>query len=171
MQSLVVKHERDGTLMRVKPAPPPDDVKRKLSVGSELFPALTPWSLPKDQKREMYIRPQLDVFVSGGLINIGWNPRDKDSSAHIARTDPPYLEVWDIRCTARKPGIRVFGRFVEFNHFVALTYEYREQLESDADWTRAQERCKQKWQNLFPDQPLFSPTKASGYVSEPYAIV
>jgi hypothetical protein len=162
-----------GRLFHVLPVFQGEKVKRDIFVGEEIYPMLDPASLPRNTEgnRQARVRAQLDIFSTGGKLNVGWDPYNKDSSAHIARTDPVTDCIWDIRCTDPNARIRVFGRFTEFNTFVALTWNYREHLKTNDDWTAEQERFKQKWRQLFTLQPLFSATKAPDYVAQPFNVV
>jgi len=107
----------------------------------------------------------LDEFTDGGFITIAENPRDKEASALLARVEPAEDDVFDFRCLDPKPGIRALGCFAEVDVFVALTWEYRENLENDDDWSAEIARCKSEWKRLFCDLPPFKGAKLNEYVS------
>lgn len=167
------KHIAEHRLFFVGPALHGDEVARHMFVGEEIKPLLDPAALSsvEDGYRLGHVRPQLDIYTSGGRLNVALDPFDKDKSAHLARTNPVTDEIWDVRCTDPDARIRVFGRFLEFDLFVALTWQYRENLKTPLDWTNEQERFKDKWRVLFPYQALYAPTKADGYVSQPFKLV
>jgi hypothetical protein len=89
-------------------------------VGQELYPLLDPAALPDTWEgiRQAHVRPAFDIFCAGRKLNVALDPYDKDKAAHLARTDPVRIEVWDFRCFDPDCKIRVFGRFTEFNVFV-----------------------------------------------------
>jgi hypothetical protein len=89
----------------------------------------------------------------------GWNGRKCHSIGHallalllpfiLARVHPVQAEVWDFRCLDPIPGIRVFGCFAETDAFVALTWDYRENIEDASYWEEQVSRCREEWQKLF----------------------
>lgn len=87
----------------------------------------------------------LEDFVYGGFIPVGDDPFDKDASAKRARIDPVSAQVFDFRIKDESHGVRVFGRFLDKDKFVALTWEFREEL----DFNAAVQRCLEKWRALF----------------------
>lgn len=64
--------------------------------------------------------------------------------------------VWEIRSIADAPSLRVLGRFVMHDVFVALTIEERSELgEWDSQsWKRAKRTTVQRWGALFNMPPL-----------------
>lgn len=96
-------------------------------------------------KRHSKVRALLDSFTEGDVISVAEDPYDKAASAILARVDAVEAEVWDIRCLDPSPGIRVFGRFSEPDTFIALTWEYRENV----DWPTETARCQAAWRALF----------------------
>ena len=169
----IATHLTNKRLFNVGSAIPGEEVARTMLVSGEIEAVLDPAKLAveEDGYRLAHIRPQLDIYTSGGKLNVALDPRDKDKSAHLARTDPVTDEVWDIRCTDPNARIRVFGRFTEFNVFVALTWQYRENLQTEEDWAEELDRFKVKWRELFPVEPLFAAKKAEEYVSKPFKLV
>lgn len=87
----------------------------------------------------------------------------------MARNAPIGGQVFDIRCTDPKPGIRVFGRFIELDTFVALTWDYRENL-NGRDFDDAVARCIREWQRLFPREHLFAGRSLNEYLTNFYAV-
>ncbi len=169
----ISRHISEKRLFHVGLAIPGGNVVRIMIAGDEVEPLLDPAKLDvtEDGYRLAHVRPQLDIFVSGGKLNISLDPHDKDKSAHLARTDPVTDKVWDIRCTDPKARIRVFGRFTEFDVLVVLTWQYRENLRHDKDWAEELTRFRDKWKEQFPKEPLFAPRKVEEYVSKPFKLV
>ena len=79
---------------------------------------------------------------------------------HLALLEPSIDEVWEFR--TEKPGIRVFGRFAEYNIFVALNTELRENI--DADFAREKEECKRLWRHFFQSYKPLHGTAISDYI-------
>ena len=94
-------------------------------------------------------RAHLDNFVRNNWVSFGWKPRDKKSSAHLARVAPVNQYVMDFRSWDESGGIRVFGCFAQRDWFVALTWQLRENVVWDDD-IRA---CREAWTGLFNEPP------------------
>lgn len=122
-------------------------------------------------RRHQSLRALLDAFTEGDFITVGAAPRNKAPSAIMARVEPICAEVWDFRCLDPKPGIRVFGGFSEVDTFVALTWDYRENIEDDAYWTAQVHDCKAAWQDLFGRIPPHSGDSLDAYISYNAAFV
>lgn len=88
--------------------------------------------------------------------------------ASVMRTDlkrlsPGTGEVWEWKIGTRKfSQWRVFGRFAEFNHFVALTGPSDR---SNIDVTAEIRRCQDEWRNLFGDLPPHHGSVIDDYIS------
>lgn len=83
----------------------------------------------------------------------------------MARVHPVTDEIWDIRSVDPKPGIRTLGSFAEKDTFIALTWEYRENLESSRDWENEIARAKEAWKKLFGSVPPFKGANLDEYLS------
>jgi hypothetical protein len=69
------------------------------------------------------------------------------------------------------PGrIRVFGRFGLKDNFIALNWDYRENL-NGSGFDAAVQDCINLWQTIFPGEPLFSGEKAGDYISGKFSVV
>jgi len=108
---------------------------------------MVPQDRSRDARRHAALRALLDAFTIGTEITIAENPHDKDRCAMLARIEPVSAEVWDFRCLDPKPGIRAFGRFSEPDIFVALTWNYRENIHPN-NWAHEVTRCQDEWQRL-----------------------
>jgi hypothetical protein len=128
-----------------------------------------PFTATRNGKRFAQMRAYLDAFVEGRRISVASDPHKKPKTSFMARNEPVRAEVFDIRCLDPAPGIRVFGRFSEFNTFVALTWEHREAI-NGKDFDAAVNRCIAAWQTLFPLQPLFSGRNLNDYLSDFIAV-
>lgn len=83
----------------------------------------------------------------------------------MARVHPVSEEVWDFRCFDPKPGIRAFGHFAEKDTFVALTWDFRENV----DWAGEVSGCIEAWRALFGDLPPFKGTNLNDYLSHNFS--
>ena len=83
----------------------------------------------------------------------------------LVRVDPVEDEIWDMRCIAPNPGIRCFGAFAGQDNFIALTWEYRENLLGASDWQREIEDCKATWTQFFGTLTPFKGESLDEYLS------
>jgi hypothetical protein len=121
-------------------------------VQASVYP---PWQESFDGIRLSRFRGTLDAFTTNERVSIACKPFDKPGSAFIAPTHPVAADVWDIRSIDPRPGIRCFGCFGGKDLFVALTWDYRENLESSDDWAAEVAGCRAAWTALFdPIQPF-----------------
>lgn len=145
IQSEIVARVNEGRLFLLRPRAPGTGMTRVLLMTQPLNNALeASWAEEEDERRYGVLRADLELFVTGGFI------------------DPKYLkklkkteEVWEIKSPRPKPGIRVFGRFAEFDVFVATHHHDRLPLGrfNSADWRREIRRCKAEWRKYFHPYP------------------
>ena len=57
------------------------------------------------------------------------------------------------------------GCFSETDTFVALIWNYRENIENDKHWRTEVERCKTEWEKLFCGLPRFKGRQLNEYIS------
>lgn len=124
-----------------------------------------PWSDNWDGMRLSRLRALLDGFTEGDFITVAEDPFDKEACAIIARVHPVSEEVWDFRCLDPRPGIRAFGCFAETDTFIALTWDFRENLEDEEHWGTEVDRCKKEWQKLFGELPPHQGKELHDYIS------
>ncbi len=98
-------------------------------------------------------------------MTVAEDPYKKPRVTNMARADPIESEVFDIRCIDPKPGIRVLGCFADFDLFVALTWNVRENLPDDKSWRDEIERCKAAWRRLFHPYLPFCGADLNAYLS------
>lgn len=123
---------------------------RTLFVSQEVLDGLAqPYPIDKAHRLSEF-REFLDAFLEGGRFSVAENPDLKPEYAMLARVHQVADEFWDFRVTAPKPGIRAFGAFAEFDTFVLLTWEYREQI---CNFDSEVERCKTEWREMFTSRP------------------
>ena len=123
------------------------------------------WADPALAVRYARARQVVDAFVSNSLIAARFPP-SKSVKAQIALLQPTTEEVWEFR--SPKPGVRVFGRFAEFNVFIATNVELREKINDD--YTREKEDCKRQWRTFFPTYPPHRGSQLSDYFDNFYEV-
>jgi hypothetical protein len=141
---------------------------REIYISDEVDDLVSrPWP-KRDRKRHKQARAFLEIFCQNGYVLIANNPFDKPSNAMIARVDPVNLQVFDFRCIKPERGIRVFGCFAVKDTFVALTWDYREEID---DFAQCARECRQEWDELFQYISPLAKTDLSGYLSTNFRAV
>lgn len=113
------------------------------------------------------VKAVLDNFVAGGFITVAGDPFRKPSSAILARVDPVELEVFSFRVFDPRPQIRVLGCFSERDTFVALSWNYRQ----DFNWNAERDGCLAEWGRLFNGIPPHSGANLNEYLSHNFDVV
>jgi len=133
-------------------------------VSTEVADVLDPpWADTREGRLFARLEALLTGFVEGDYLTVGEDPFNKDSGAILARVHPVEEEIWDFRCLDPKPGIRAFGCFAEKDTFIALTWDYRENL--DDCWSEVVADCKAEWKKLFGDLPPFGGPDLDAYLT------
>lgn len=128
-----------------------------------------PWESPEEEVRSGRLWNDFDRFIEGRLISVSLDrPYSKPKTTYMARLDPPEDDVIEIRSRDPKPGIRVFGRFADKDVYVALNWEYRENLggPQDKEFDREREICKAEWRKLFNTNPSINGTQIHDYFAD-----
>ena len=86
------------------------------------------------------------------------------------RVDPISDRIWDIRSVDPSPGIRVLGGFAEKDTFVALEWDFRENLggPKSKEWRDFIVRCSAHWRRLFGTYKPHEGEKTSDFLSKNY---
>jgi hypothetical protein len=113
-------------------------------------------------------REYLDAFTEGAELSVSENPHAKPSDAMLARVDPVADQFWDLRSVSPNPGIRSLGGFTDKDEFVALTWNYRENL--DGQWSEEIDRCRAAWRGLFGTESPLCGRSLDDYLSNYYAV-
>jgi hypothetical protein len=117
-------------------------------VSEEILHAVTPPFVEnRDGRRLAEFRQYLDAFTEGAELSVAENPDIKPSDAMLARVHPVADEFGDIRSISPIPAVRALGGFTDKDEFVALTWDYRENL--DGQWNAEIDRCRNAWKILF----------------------
>ena len=159
-----------GDLWHVSPSLPFTPCVRHVFVSEEVRVALQgPWASRELERRFARATAFLDGFTEGLSMSVRFPP-SKAVAAQVALLENANEEVWELRIRDPKPGIRLFGRFSERNHFIALTWASRKDLETDDDWIREKERCKREWRRLFPSFPPHTGIEPNDYLSDSFSV-
>jgi hypothetical protein len=127
-------------------------------IRSDFMP---PWPDTIEGERRAGARALLDAFSNGDFFTVGQDPHNKDPDAMMARVDPTGDEVFDFRSFDCRQGLRIFGCFIEKDEFIALTWDFRE----DVDWDNATAECMAEWRRLFGDLLPHSGDSIDDYLS------
>jgi hypothetical protein len=161
---------RTGDLFHMQPAVPSTPCGRHVFASQEVRDALVgPWADAGKEDRLGRARALLDAFTEELRISVRMPP-STSRKAQLALLQPRHHEVWEFRAREPNPGVRIFGRFTERNHFVALTYGFREEFKEQSDWDRAIENCKHKWGILFPVHPPHKGNDPGDYLTNAFLV-
>lgn len=153
-----------------------EETPRYAYVSSEVAKFL--WEPDENDKRlSKRSKGLVDDFVEGGHITVGWRPHDKADCimARVESPDPSY-EIWDFRCIAPKPGVRILGGFAEKDTFLCITWDYRENFEPESPgeesrWPAKIEECINEWRRLLGNEKPFKGRSVNEYLSKPWEVV
>lgn len=132
---------------------------------------LHPVSRRASQRRALLITPHVDAVLnqegSEDMTDERLARLRADLEAFVTERDvhPEYLYwltpkragVWEVRSVDPQPSLRVLGRFISQDAFVAFLVERRDQLGgwNSPEWRRAIRTCIQRWHSIFgPYAPL-----------------
>jgi hypothetical protein len=157
-------NEQPPTLILYEPF---DEVprKRKIYVEADLHKFIVgPWLSERDYQLSMDMQLDLDRFVSGAAITVALqaSAKTKVADANLKRLYRK-TEVWEFRIRGSNPQQRVFGRFAEWNRFIALFRNDRPGIDYDVESLRVYS----EWVRLFSRTPFKEGKKANDYVSGP----
>jgi hypothetical protein len=146
---------------------------RTMIVVPDIYREAQPDAWPNNRKGQRLgqMRTDLDRFTKNDRIPIALFPKRKPPSTYLARLDPVTNEVWDIRSIDPKPGIRILGRFSERDTFVALVWDFHENVCGRTAWAAFGEHCLQEWNRLFPVTGPHTGTSANAYLSNNFFAV
>jgi hypothetical protein len=149
-----------------------EEMIRALFVTAEIDDVVWPeWSEDRDGYRLSLFREALDTFTKGAMIGVALDPFDKDARAFLARVAPIDARVWDLRAIDPTPGIRCLGFFAERDVFIALSWQYRENLETREDWKSEIQNCVDQWRRLFGNEQPVGGDDLNEYLTANYISV
>ena len=147
---LIVNRTAQGMLFPLYPRAPGTSPKRALLLAEDLWKFINEPGPDQDwEDRKGALEADLEVFASGQPIG------------------PKYLfllyhsreGVWEIRSVKPNPSIRVLGRFVGRDIFVATNFALRDDLGGwqSRQWRDVKVRARTVWANLFHTyQPMIT---------------
>ena len=163
IRDMVCEWVASGDLIVLDPALDTTPTMRFVFVTKEVREALYgPWDDLEREVRYNRMRAVVDAFVAGARMAVRYPP-SRSAKAQIALLDPAADQVWEFRSREPRPGVRLFGSFLEPNTFVALFTELRENI--DDDFLKEKERCKREWRRFFPAYRPFSGGSLNSYVT------
>lgn len=140
---------------------------RMLYVAEDLFLEIN--SGGSDAYRMGQLQRDFDVFCQGPLITVGYG---RESTCFMKPLEPIEDEVWEIRSRDPEPQVRVFGRFLLPDTFIATNAEFRDQLGEPGrskwdgnNWPAEILRCKRRWEVFLPAQKPFSGDSVHEYIT------
>src|SRR5215216_3735673 len=147
---LIADRVQRGMLFPLYPRAPGSSPQRALLVAEELWNFLQAPGPDDDwEERKGFLLADLEVFAEGQQIG----PK------YLFLLYPSREGVWEIRSTSQNPSIRVLGRFVCKDVFVATNYALRDQLGGwqSRKWRDVKVMSRTVWTCLFhPYQPLIT---------------
>ena len=159
-----------GGLCLMQPALQSTKRERVVFASPEVVSALLgPWENADIENRMGRARAQVDTFIAGTRMSVRMPP-SRSARAQIALLDPSQKEVWEIRARDPRPGVRIFGRFSEKDHFLALTIALREEFENNWDFSPMIEKCRRSWRMYFNNFPPHTGTLPNDYVSKSFPV-
>lgn len=155
--------EHDGKGLFFYEAMPGTTVMRDLIVSAQVKLGITPpFPANRIKARHAEFLNTLDNFAGGSTFTVSENPNSKPWDTMMARTSPVEKQVWDFRCFDEDQGIRCFGLFGGKDFFIALTWDYRENIQ---DFNQAVKECSNEWTKLFRGIPLFEGRNLDEYLT------
>lgn len=156
-----IRGDCEAGLIRLVEPVIPGSRYRVIYAEAELHTAL----MDPNDWRMGQLRRDFDRFILGDLIIVG---RGHDEDCHIKHLDPPENQVWEIRSRSPKPSLRVFGRFIATDVFIATNYQRRDALRHRRSREFAIEiaRCVATWTRLFPDHSAHRGDGINAYISD-----
>jgi len=146
-----------------------NDTVRIMYVAKEIWDVVNPpYADNSDGVMHAEFRQTLDAFLEGAEFSVAENPYVKPADAMIARVNPLKAELWDIRSIIPHPGIRALGGFWRQDTFVALTWDYRENL--DERWDAEIERCQRCWREMFDSKGPLKGETLDEYLTNFYPV-
>ena len=107
-----------------------------------------PFADTEEGERFAAVAQHFDAFCEMNMITVAQDPHNKPSDVMLARVAPVDDEFWSMRIVEPEgtSGIRVFGAFCACDSFVALHWDYREDI---SDFGAEVQDAKQIWQDYF----------------------
>ena len=171
IERLLKERLDDGDLVKVTPirgGPEARVVYATVDVFAQLEPATASSEYAASSG---HLRKWLDGFTTGKRIVVGSR---RSRKCDMKQLEPTTNEVWEIR-KQDQPSMRVFGRFIAKDAFVATNVELVSNLFSVEwivkglsrwpIWNREIRNCKAIWRRLFVTYPPHTGSSLDDYLS------
>jgi hypothetical protein len=146
------------------------ETARTVIVSCNVLDVVTP-PFPSDERSARFseFRQVLDAFSEGGEFSVAEDPSNKPYDAMMARVYPVEAEFFSLRITDPEatPGIRCLGAFADKDTFIALVWDFRENIllfDDEVEVVRAE------WRHLFGDEPPHSGERLDDYLSNYFPV-
>jgi hypothetical protein len=119
---------------------------RKMHVSADLHRFLEKVSSDAGTNQDRRkLQALFDAFIAGDLVSA--TLEETTMGTDLKRLQPPQAEVWEVKIGSKKfVQFRVYGRFADYNHFIALTGPVdRTNVNAEAEKVRFQDT----WRKLF----------------------
>ena len=167
--ALRLEELRDTELWELATLVPEPDPNRSIWVTRDILDIVDP---VQDENRaanwtdytHAQFRGSLDAFINWEEVSVSEDPFDKDRETFLARVSPVEWEFWDIRTIKPPPGMRCLGGFAGCDVFVALVYDYRENV-GPGEFDELVDRCRTRWRELFGELAPYSGESLDAYLT------
>lgn len=170
ISTTILRCVEEGSLLPWAPGHPGAPSKRCLFLTPEIARELDPdgWEEPSLGQRYGQLAADFDRFTEGLQIPIAMSPYEKAKHAYLARIDPVEYGIWTLRSIDPSPAIRVFGAFIEVDHFVCLRTALRAELDgpNGPKWANAREDAIAIWNKITEDHTRLLGDHIEDYISE-----
>ncbi len=146
-----------------------ETVQREVYATRCVWDMLNTWEDTRLGQRHARARVHVDTFTEGLKIAVRFPP-SKSIAAHTALLTERSEEVWEMRARDPSPGIRIFGRFLRKDRFVALTWDYKENSETPEQYEYQKGRCSRAWSALFVSMLPYTGANVHEYVTNCIAV-
>ena len=147
-----------------------DETARTMIVSASICTMVTPPFPDTELGRRLgEFRAWLDSFMEGAELSVSEDPFNKPPDTMLARVSPVEEDFWSIRVTEpeESPGIRGFGGFHKQDEFVALTFDYREDI---GDFSAEVDAVREAWTRFFGVERPFHGDELDEYLTN-YIVV
>jgi hypothetical protein len=178
IQDELAKLVAAGRLFPLALSLPSDQSVRRIFLSQEIQQLLVgPWVSVEWEKRCYALRATLESFVRGERVTVSLVPYEH-GEADMGRLDTPKdNEVWDIRDRKTKPGLRIFGRFIDKDTLILTNFSPRsvpipgvdkkplKDHRKSYEWELAIIECMDQWASMFPAIKPMHKDDASDYIT------
>ena len=147
-----------------------DETVRTMIVSADVMAVVSPpFADTEEGLRHGELRAWMDAFSEGAELTVAEDPDRKPPDAMLARVHNVDDEFWSIRVTEPEDtaGIRSLGAFAAKDKFLALTWEYREDM---TDFDSHVQGVQQDWDDLFGSEPPFFGDRLDEYLTNYRAV-